>query len=236
MKRFVRILALAGAVAVGLLAGCATNVVLDSTVQSFSGLPALPAAPTYRFERLPLQQAQPGQDQVEALADPALFKAGLRRDDAAPRLQRAGVGARAAHAVALGRPVGRLGMGPSGYPWGRRWGPGFGAAVPPRRPDLVPARSGRRGARHRQQQGGLREPGRQRRPLVRQPSGARRDVRRRMAGFPNPPQGVRRVSVQLVDPKAQAAAPLHRARRGCFRAGAVTTGNGAALGRPSQPA
>jgi hypothetical protein len=59
--------------------------VLDNRVQSFSNLPTLPAAPTYRFERLPSQQADPSQVQLEDLADPALFKAGLRRDDATPR-------------------------------------------------------------------------------------------------------------------------------------------------------
>jgi hypothetical protein len=67
-----------------LLSGCATSYVLDNTVQSFSSLPALPAQPTYRFERLPSQQA-PDQAALESLADAALHKAGLRRDDANPR-------------------------------------------------------------------------------------------------------------------------------------------------------
>ncbi len=67
-----------------LLAGCATSFQLDNTVQSFSSLPALAAPATYRFERLPSQQA-PGQVQLENLADPALNKAGLKRDDANPR-------------------------------------------------------------------------------------------------------------------------------------------------------
>ena len=71
--------------AAGVLSGCATGYRLDNQVQSFSGLPALPANPTYRFERLPSQQTDPNQAQLEALADPALFKAGLRRDDATPR-------------------------------------------------------------------------------------------------------------------------------------------------------
>jgi len=70
---------------VGLLGGCATSYRLDNTVQTFSGLQALPAPPTYRFDRLPSQQAAPGQADLESLADPALFRAGLKRDDAAPR-------------------------------------------------------------------------------------------------------------------------------------------------------
>ncbi|MFC5500380.1 DUF4136 domain-containing protein [Caenimonas terrae] len=78
---------LAGLVlAAAALAGCATSFVVDSNVQSFSSLAALPAQPTYRFDRLPSQQAFQFQGQIEAMADPALFKAGLRRDDAAPQL------------------------------------------------------------------------------------------------------------------------------------------------------
>jgi hypothetical protein len=84
MIRFRRFLGAAALAALALLSGCGTSV-LDNRVQSFSSLPTLPAAPTYRFERLPSQQADPGQVQLEDLADPALFKAGLRRDDATPR-------------------------------------------------------------------------------------------------------------------------------------------------------
>jgi len=68
------------------LSGCATSYILDNNVQSFSSMAALPAQPTYRFDRLPSQQAFQFQGQIEAMADPALFKAGLRRDDAAPNL------------------------------------------------------------------------------------------------------------------------------------------------------
>ncbi len=67
-----------------LLSGCATSFVLDNKVQAFSSLPALPAQPTYRFERLPSQQAT-AQNELEAMADAALHKAGLRRDDTQPR-------------------------------------------------------------------------------------------------------------------------------------------------------
>jgi len=67
-----------------LLSGCATGYLLDNSVQAVSRLPGLPAQPTYRFERLPLQQS-PEQALLEAMADPALHRAGLRRDDANPR-------------------------------------------------------------------------------------------------------------------------------------------------------
>ena len=70
---------------VALLSGCAGGYLLDNSVQSFSSLPALPAQPTYRFERLPSQQQDPAQAQLEAMADGALHQAGLRRDDANPR-------------------------------------------------------------------------------------------------------------------------------------------------------
>ncbi len=63
-----------------------SSFVLANSVQSFSTLAAVPASPSYRFERLPSQQQFQFQGQVEAMADPALFKAGLRRDDAAPQL------------------------------------------------------------------------------------------------------------------------------------------------------
>lgn len=95
----------------GLLSGCASTYLLDNNVQSFSGLQALPANPTYRFERLP-SQAHPGQAQLEALADPALHKAGLRRDDAAPR-----------YSVQVTARMQRV-LSPWAEPWG--WGGGWG--------------------------------------------------------------------------------------------------------------
>ena len=84
MSRLVRTSLAAVVIAAGTLAGCASYR-MNNTVQAFSGLPQLPPNPTYRFERLPSQVAQPGQDQLEALADPVLHRVGLRRDDAAPR-------------------------------------------------------------------------------------------------------------------------------------------------------
>ena len=72
-------LALAGL----LLTGCASVRMMQSEVQAFSSLAALPAQPTYRFERLPSQQAQAQrQAEVEAMAQAALGQVGLRRDDA----------------------------------------------------------------------------------------------------------------------------------------------------------
>lgn len=84
MKSALRWLACCG-IAAGslLLSGCATSYVLDNSVQSFSSLAGMPARPTYRFERLPSQQ-DPGHAALESMADAALHKAGLRRDDSNP--------------------------------------------------------------------------------------------------------------------------------------------------------
>lgn len=84
MVRFARFF-MAAATAALVLAGCASTYKLDNQVQSFSHLPAMPAQPSYRFERTLSQQADPAQQALEALADPALHRAGLRRDDSAPR-------------------------------------------------------------------------------------------------------------------------------------------------------
>lgn len=100
-------------VAVSFLAGCASTFLVDSNVQSFSSLGALPAQPTYRFERLPSQQ-EPGQARLEAMADAALHRAGFRRDDANPR-----------YAVQVS---GRLQptLSPWADPWRSGWAGGWG--------------------------------------------------------------------------------------------------------------
>ncbi|HSV55255.1 MAG TPA: DUF4136 domain-containing protein [Burkholderiaceae bacterium] len=100
-------------IAMATLSGCAAGYLLDNQVQSFSQLTALPAPPTYRFERLPSQQA-PGQAQLEVAADAALHKAGLRRDDANPR-----------YSVQISGQMQRV-LSPWAHPWdGWGWG-GFG--------------------------------------------------------------------------------------------------------------
>jgi len=101
------------------LGGCATSWTVDSQVRSFSALPAaVPAGATYRFERLPSQQARPdAQADLEAMAAPALAAAGLRRDDAAPR-----------YSVQVGAQV-RLELSPWADPWFASPGPGWGWGV-----------------------------------------------------------------------------------------------------------
>lgn len=114
MQRFVR---LAGAailvLGASLLSGCASTYLLDNQVQSFSSLQSVPAQPTYRFDRLPSQQADAAQVQLENFADQALFNAGFRRDDANPR-----------YAVQVTARVQRM-LSPHADPWDP-WGWGVG--------------------------------------------------------------------------------------------------------------
>ena len=119
MHSIVRVLSAAALAAV--LAGCATGYRLDNQVQTFSQLAAVPAQPTYRFERSLSQQADPAQQALEALADPALHRAGFRRDDAAPRYS-GQVGARTERTLSpYYDPWDRWGWG-----WGGGWNLGFG--------------------------------------------------------------------------------------------------------------
>ncbi|HWT20483.1 MAG TPA: hypothetical protein VN280_16330, partial [Variovorax sp.] len=60
------------------LSGCATSWVVDSDVKSFSSMGTVPSGATYRFERLPSQQADPArQESLEAMAAAAFEKVGL---------------------------------------------------------------------------------------------------------------------------------------------------------------
>ena len=130
MVRFARFF-MAAAAAVLVLAGCASTYKLDNQVQSFSHLPAMPAQPSYRFERTLSQQADPAQQALEALADPALHRAGLRRDDSAPRYS-VQVSARTERSVSpYADPWGPWGWGGWGVGLGgRHFGLGLGGPWP----------------------------------------------------------------------------------------------------------
>jgi hypothetical protein len=96
-----------------LLSGCATGYLLDNRVLTISGFTAVPAQPTYRFERLPSQET-PFQAQLEETADIALHNAGLRRNDGNPR-----------YTVQITARLQRI-LSPWATPWHyRRW-PGWG--------------------------------------------------------------------------------------------------------------
>lgn len=66
------------------LTGCGTVRLVESDVRSFASPPFVPVGASYRFERLPSQQTDAGQQsRLEAMAQQALAKAGLQRNDAA---------------------------------------------------------------------------------------------------------------------------------------------------------
>lgn len=101
-------------VAAFVLAGCAVQRTVDSQVQSWSTLTNLPDPPTYRLDLLPSQQQAHAFDPIVPMAHAALQRAGLQRDDSAPRLI-AEIGVRTGTAYADG----------PWYPYGP-WGGGFG--------------------------------------------------------------------------------------------------------------
>lgn len=68
------------------LAGCASTRLVDNQVSSFAPT-QVAAGASYRFERLPSQQADSAtQERLEAMAAQALEKVGLKRQEAAPDL------------------------------------------------------------------------------------------------------------------------------------------------------
>ena len=70
--------------AVFCLTGCGTVRLVDADVRSFATPPFVPVGASYRFERLPSQQADLAQQtRLEAIVQQALGKAGLQRNDAA---------------------------------------------------------------------------------------------------------------------------------------------------------
>ena len=76
----------------GVLAGCTAVRLVDNDVQSLARWSPEPPGSTYRFERLPSQQGllqargEPGQDQLEAMAQAVLARRGLVYHPDAPVL------------------------------------------------------------------------------------------------------------------------------------------------------
>jgi hypothetical protein len=105
-----------------MLAACAAPPP-QATVQVFALAAQLAPGTTYRHERLPSQANRPDQAATEGVADAALARAGLRRDDARPRLavqvtvSQDAVG----YGPAWGSPS-WVGVGIGGGSWGGGWG------------------------------------------------------------------------------------------------------------------
>lgn len=76
------------ATVVGLLGGCASTRMVGSEVNSFARWTPAPPAPgsSYRFERLPSQQADLTQARLEGLAQAALARVGLQHNPQAASL------------------------------------------------------------------------------------------------------------------------------------------------------
>ncbi|HVZ43964.1 MAG TPA: DUF4136 domain-containing protein [Ramlibacter sp.] len=199
-------LACAGLMATaGLLAGCATGYKLDNQVQSFSSLPAAASQLSYRFDRTPSQQADPNQAQLEAFADQALFQAGFRRNDAAPRFA-VQVTARVQPMLSpYADPWDRFGWGFGGWGWGRHGGLGIGFGT----------RLGDSPWYHREVNVIVRELASNKvvyetravndGPWLDNTSVLPAMFHAALQGFPNPPQGVRRVDIQVGGEKKAAA-------------------------------
>lgn len=88
-----------------LLTGCAGVRLVDSQVRSFATV-TVPAGSHYRFERLPSQEINPqAQAQLEAMAEQALAKVSLTRDDNAARYSVQVAATQRAQQVFLERPA-----------------------------------------------------------------------------------------------------------------------------------
>lgn len=68
-----------------LLAGCSGMRIVDSDVRAYASGPGIRVPANYRFERLPSQQVHAdAQEQLEAIVQAELAKVGMLRDDANP--------------------------------------------------------------------------------------------------------------------------------------------------------
>ena len=211
--RWIGALALA---ATALLTGCSTVREVNSTVQSYSSLAALPVPPTYRLETLPSQQGQINFAPIEVQAQQALARVGLTRDDSrASMLVQISAVARYARDYAAW---------PYYDPWGPRWGwglsygrgmgmgMGFGGGMMFDGPPLEYYRAVSIVMRDAKTQ-----------KIVYETSAQRQDVWTNdpeifgilfdaaLTGFPQPPQGVRNVRTIIQPAGTQGTAPMQPA-------------------------
>lgn len=115
---FVRKARVALLIGVWLLSGCAGVRLVDTQVNSFAPQ-AIAAGASYQFARLPSQMADPvNQEKLEKLAEQALAKVGLRRQNNAPlRVQ----------VSAVQRQENAMNQDGVGIGWGLGWVFGHGA-------------------------------------------------------------------------------------------------------------
>ena len=125
---WMRLRHLLGLAVVATLVGCAAPPPPQATVRVFALAPQLPAGSTYRHESLPSQAGRPDQAATQGVADVALARAGLRRDDANPRftLQVTISQEAEGYGPAWGPAWANVGIG--GGSWGGGWG-GSGVGI-----------------------------------------------------------------------------------------------------------
>ncbi|WP_390368610.1 DUF4136 domain-containing protein [Variovorax dokdonensis] len=129
----------------GVLSGCATSWTIENDVTSYVRGQGATTPATYRFERLPSQQAQEARQlELEAVAAIAMAKVGLQRDEQSPRYA-AQITARVSLQLSpwadpwlVGPGWGWGGWGGYGRPyygyprgWYGGWGGWYGAPLPP---------------------------------------------------------------------------------------------------------
>ena len=198
-----------------ILGGCAGTRVITSDVQAFSSIQKVEPPVTYKFERMPSQQAQPAaQARLEAIAEQSLAQVGMVRDDARPRFS-VMVDTRVHRNMPNPHwndpwfgPWGGPWGGPwHGGPWGRYYHPAFGSPWGPPPTFMEPT------VFEREVQLVMRELATQQvvfeSRAVNESFGMGDDALlaamfdAALKGFPQPPQGVRRVRVEV--PPANAA-------------------------------
>lgn len=193
-----------------LVSGCASTWVVDSEVQSFSRIAATPADATYRFERLPSQQAGPGQQALEGMAAAALGKVGMRRNEVNPRYS-AQIGARVSAELSPWADPWLYGPRMPGYDGYRGYGGwgygGWGPVLPPasnpwyaREVSIVLRELASSEVVYETR---ARNDG----PYNRSADVLPVMFEAALQGFPNPPPGARRVDLPLVPKPAAGAAP-----------------------------
>ncbi len=198
-----------------LLVACATGPrTVVSDVRTTAAQPpggAVLVGARYRFERGPLVAGQPAPERLEAMAQAALARVGLERDDARARLAVQVSGTVSAYWMDDGgRPHGGPGRLSFGLGIGRG---GFGLGLGgPLHDDTIPLYISEASVLMRDLRTGQ----------IVYDSRARHDgpwhdtenvlaalFVAALQGYPNPPQGMRRVDVPLLPPAGAASVPVH---------------------------
>ncbi|WP_298934383.1 DUF4136 domain-containing protein [uncultured Ramlibacter sp.] len=119
---------LPGLLMAAMLAACAVPPP-QASVQVFTRPTQFSPGTAYRHERLPSQALRPDQAMLEAVADTALTRAGLRRDDTNPRLAVQATVSQDAVAYGSGWGPSWMNVGVGGGSWGGG-GVGVGLSFP----------------------------------------------------------------------------------------------------------